>query len=377
MKRDKNKLIGTKHILSFARKGILLFFLTCLAFFASLNGQTPKIWPTEISFNYEGGSSNDAITIKKNASSTISAPEYIRSESSVTKNENCAYIKSQGNRKIKVKFNSNNSNMNYLIKATVIFGTGLGNICEIFVAPCDLNSKVFTIELPVSVPSSVGKRTFTWKWEATALPINSPYCPITCTAVNTEHTYYTLLSPPQSPVVEPWTDVLDLTCIWASGKTTESQVVAEITQDAYAYFDQVKYYNGGGTHAAGTVFNLTLFLSQGWGDCRDMSAVVQVFTWMMGGSTTRVRQINSTSPYSENFSYKAIDPFGSVQSWHTGTWNFHQIGWYNNVYDACMRIKQSDPRIAVNEDVNGTYKTDLFSSGSWEPKTPFYYTTVY
>jgi len=68
--------------------------------------------------------------------------------------------------------------MNYPVKATVISGTGIGNVCEMFVAPCDLNSKVFTIELQGAIPDSVGKRTFTGKWEATALPINSPYCPV-------------------------------------------------------------------------------------------------------------------------------------------------------------------------------------------------------
>jgi hypothetical protein len=61
--------------------------------------------------------------------------------------------------------------MNYLVKATVISGTGIGNICEMFVAPCDLNTTVFTIELSGSIPGSVGKRTFTWKWEATALSL--------------------------------------------------------------------------------------------------------------------------------------------------------------------------------------------------------------
>jgi hypothetical protein len=162
MKRNKNKLIGTKYILSFARKGILLFFLICFTIPVSLNGQTPKIWPTEISFNYDAGSTTyDALTIRKNVDDEITVPEYVRNESSEIRNEQCAYIKSQSNRKIKVKFNSNNSNMNYLVKATVISGTGMGNICEMFVAPCDLNSTVFTIELSGSVPSSIGKSTFT------------------------------------------------------------------------------------------------------------------------------------------------------------------------------------------------------------------------
>jgi hypothetical protein len=233
MRKNKYKLIRAILLMPEVKKCLLMLFLAKFILIGNLNAQTPKIWPTEISFNYEGGSSNDAITIKKNASSTIAAPEYIRSESSITKNENCAYIKSQGNRKIKVKFNSNNSNMNYLVKATVISGTGIGNICEMFVAPCDLNTTVFTIDIQGTIPSSVGINTFTWKWEATALPINSSYCPITCSSVNTTHTYYTLLNVPKSPETTPRTDILDYACEWANGSTTENLVCTNILSNGF------------------------------------------------------------------------------------------------------------------------------------------------
>lgn len=209
MKRNKNKLIGAKHLLPKEKKRLLMLLLTILAIIGNLYAQNPQIWPTQISFNYEDGSSNDAIKIRKNASSSISVPEYVKD----IRNENCAYIMGQSNRKIKVKFNSNNSNYNYMVKATVIengSGSGIGNVCEVFVAPCDFNTTEFTITLSGVVPEGIDKRTFTWKWEATALPINAPYCPIACTSVNTTHTFYTLLDEPHAPITEPWTEVLDL-----------------------------------------------------------------------------------------------------------------------------------------------------------------------
>jgi len=252
MKRNKNRLIGAMRLLPKVKKCLLMLFLAIFSLIGKLDAQTPQIWPVEISFNYESSSTNnDAVTIRKNASTKIPVPEYIKD----SRNESCAYIMGQSNRKIKVKFNSNNSNMNYIVKATVISGTGIGNSCEIFVAPCDLNSTVFTLELSGFIPNSIGKRTFTWKWEATALPINSPYCPIACTSVNTTHTYYTLLSTPKAPMPEPWTNVLDLACIWASGQSSDYSVISSITEGSYNNLG--KKYWGGGSHAVFPNFNLT------------------------------------------------------------------------------------------------------------------------
>lgn len=364
----KNKEILYKDIFKCCLAVILFMVSSGYSVFAT----DVSIWPKEIEFDYDRSSyTYDAITIKSSSSTRIAVPEY---QHSVRSNE-VAYIKGYSNRKIKVSFDANCTNMHLLINLTVISGTGIGTVCNYFV---DNYTKLddITLTLSGSIPSTVGEREFTWRWEVYAIPIGSSICAAT-TYSDTDHSYYTLLAAPQSPVAEPWTPVLDLTCDWASGKTTEAQVVEEITKGAYSYFDQHKDYSGWDTHAACSTFNLTGFLNATWGDCRDLSAVVQVFTWMMGGSSTRVIMINDPRGDIEDFDYNAIDPFGDNQGWHTGNWNFHQVGWYNNVYDACMRIKQSDPRVAVNENVYGSYKTDLRDSGAWSPKTPFYYTTVY
>lgn len=183
----------------------------------------------EISFNYEDGSSNDAIDIRKNATDDISVPEYVNG----LRNDTSAYIKNQSSLRIKVMFNSNNSNMNYLVKATVISGTGIGNVCEMFVAPCDLNTTEFTIDIQGTIPSSVGINTFTWKWEATALSINSPYCPITCTSVNTTHNYFTLFAPPKQPISEPRTDILNHAFEWANGETDVENLCIAILNNGF------------------------------------------------------------------------------------------------------------------------------------------------
>jgi len=97
--------------------------------------------------------------------------------------------------------------------------------------------------------------------------------------------------------------------------------------------------------------------------------VVHVFTRAIGGSQTDVRRIDGP------FGAQSIDPVGSP-GWGATSWNFHQVGNYSNVYDACLRFDPSDPRIPRNEDVDGTYKDDLYDSGTWSPQAPFDYTTV-
>lgn len=352
MKKNKSRLIRAIHFLPSAKKCLVMLILTYFALIVNLDAQTPKIWPAEISLNYEGGSSDDAITIKKNASTTISAPEYIRSESSVTKNENCAYIKSQSNRKIKVKFNSNNSNMNFLVKATVISGTGIGNICEMFVAPCDLNSKVFTIELPVSVPGSVGKRTFTWRWEATALPINSPYCPVTCTNVNTTHTYYTLLATPQAPMSTPWTEVLDYACVWAANQTTSANVAQKVTEGIYYMedtdddidYDYTSFYcdDYDELRLSDFLYHIKT-ISNVKVNCTDCGNLVNVFTAAVGCQSHSKRIWHGIST-------KEIDPIGNSFGWGAVSWSYHQYGWFNDlVDDASLRLdRYGMPRVPTN-----------------------------
>jgi hypothetical protein len=304
MEKNKNKLIEAIHLLPKEKKCLLMLFLTIFALIGNLDAQTPQIWPTEISFNYDANSNTyDALNIQKNASTSISVPEYVKD----LRNENCAYIMSQNSRKIKVKFNSNNSNINYLVKATVISGTGIGNICETFVAPCDLNSKVFTIELSGSIPNNVGKRTFTWKWEATALPINSPYCPITCTSVNTTHTFYTLLATPQAPMSTPWTDVLDYACVWASGESSFSNATTKITESLYVSGFDYETSAGASRYGGWTVFNLTQFLSELGNsydvNCLDMGKAVTTFANSIGCNIF-------LTTFSGGFALNCIDPIG-------------------------------------------------------------------
>ena len=348
-------------------------------FFNPANAQTLQVFPAAIYFNYDWESNTeDALTMLDNGAGTAS-PEFSVGERS----DPAAYIMGQSSRKIWVEFEDENE---YEIKAHLLVtltksgGTGdaIGTVCNIFIPNYPLGSREDRpIQLTGDLPDAVGKHQFEWEWEIYAIPVNEPGFSAGWNTSNTEHTYYTILAAPIEPVEEPWANVLDLACSWAANADTEQEILAGVTVGAYNYFSTIKEYTGGSDNVLHDQFNLTQFLSSGYANCEDMSAVVQVFTWMLGGTETEILTINNKVPDVQDFYYKRIKPIGSSSWWENGKWNFHQVGWLNNVYDACIML-DSIPRVPVNEDVNGSYKEDLYNSGSWVPYTgyTFHYTVV-
>ncbi len=370
MKKNKNRLISLVFLIPLLKKHLMLFFIS-LPLYSALNAQTPQIWPAEVSFNYSG---SNAISVQKDKT-TITSPEYKRNFTTITKDDSyAAYLVGQGKISIKVKFNSSDASMNYLVKATVISGNGIGNICEIFVAPCDLDSKVFTIELPTALPTSISKKSFTWKWEATALPTSSSLCPITCTSVNTTHTVYTLLSTPQAPIGTPWIEVLDYSCVWASGQTSNTGVMQKIVEGLYNNTGFLYDINSGApryTSYSTQSFNLSSMLSDIGGsqiivNCYDMGKAVSIFANILG--------CNSNYAFTNPFGYlnciKAIgrgwsnNPFyasmgtvpimGEDDDYYDGRSGFgnHAFCMFGgSIYDACLKVDtDSNPDAAPHTE---------------------------
>lgn len=181
-------------------------------------------------------------------------------------------------------------------------------------------------------------------------------------------------------MLEPWVSVLDYACDWASGQATEYNVVWNITEKAYTELG--KEYESDYSHAEFPGFDLTSFFEEDWADCRDMSAVVQVFTNALGGKNVMIQSISYESP--DFFRYKPICKIGKdcedPDTWYMGGyWQFHQFGYLNNVFDACIMIDKFNPRIPLNEPINGSYKDDLYDGGpgAWEHDSVRRYTYVY
>jgi hypothetical protein len=181
---------------------------------------------------------------------------------------------------------------------------------------------------------------------------------------------------PQDDKIQPWVQVLNYACVRAKGKSSKDDAVEEITKQAYTDFGQTKIYNGYQTHTVGTTCNLTGILAGTVVDCRDMSAVVQLFSQIVGVSDIQVRVIEGYST-GQGFNYKPIKAIGSTTSWASGNWNFHQVVWYGgNIYSACELLNQTSPKQAVGMSLS-EYKSLLYDSGTWNLVTPFVITTFY
>lgn len=307
-----------------------------------------EVGVTFVWFDYESGNTNDALNIRIDKTHDVITPEW---DYPGGWNYPYANIKSQSNRKVKTRFWHLHDDITSIhIYANDYYGEGVGPLPEMNV-PFTLvtgggASDLMTFTSTGYVNYAVRRYTSAkYQWRATK--VNGVTLPSYVQFTQTTHVHYVTLATPQSPMAEPWTDVLTYSCNWASGRTTESAVVSKITEKAYIVLGNTHEYFGGDSHTPTTTFDLTDFFDEDWADCRDMSAVVQVFTNAVGGSSIQVRKING------QFVYNPILPIGH-STWVTGAWNFHQVGYLSNVYDACLKLNQSDPRIPINESINGS-----------------------
>ncbi len=236
------------------------------------------------------------------------------------------------------------------------------------------------VVFPISgkTPNAVKKTTTdTWQWKAGN--INGDGGSFVCDFdVSGPHTVYTILGEPVAPWSNiygnrrnGWVTVLDFACLWAETATNNSAVVSRITTGAYSGFG--KTYDGSQSHTYGTHCFLSNMLSDSVVDCRDMSAVVHLFSNILGVSGVQVKPVGGP------FWYKRILPINST-TWVDGAWNFHQFGWYDGaVYDACVKLRESAPYIPVHDELNGSYKTNLYdeaktsqySGWGWTPEPAF------
>jgi len=307
-----------------------------------------------LKFDYDHSSNTyDAVDIRVNYSSDIPVPEWTTFGET---NEKMAYIKSSSSRKIKAQFWCDLANNYWKIGADVLNGTGFGNLPSIWVEiPSSHTSSYVTYTADGTVPGTVDIRNFRWNWyvwwgdDTRSLPKSSAAQKLSVETTG-PHYYYTLLD-------------------WASGKSSSSQALNALTTTLYT--NSELYYNGYQSHYKiyynKCVFKLTDFLSDWYeADCQDCGMFLSTLSSSIGASLQQTRRIQG------GFYTKSILPIGwSDYDWTTASWSFHHIAWLNNVYDACLKLKQSDPRIPINENIDDPYKIDLYNSGNWSLKTPF------
>jgi hypothetical protein len=169
-----------------------------------------------------------------------------------------------------------------------------------------------------------------------------------------------------------WSHVIKDACEWMPGYgyTSAQQLDARKRLAYKAYMSSEKDYDGERTHCdgSGATFYMWDFITdpEEWADCRDMSSWWEKLCHAVGLSVD-ARRINGP------FDTKWINPIGDTPASGPTSWNFHQVGWSSNVFDPCIKLNESTPRVPQDENINNPYKTDLYQpdSGSWSPQSPF------
>jgi len=233
------------------------------------------------------------------------------------------------------------------------------------------NPEYVTLRLAGPAPSAVRKSADVWQWQMS--DFNGGGSPALTIGTSGVHTVYTVLDEPVAPWTNavaaahaPWSSVLDQACDWAAGATNADDVVAALTPHAYAGFGKV--YDGSQSHSFGTTCHLSAMLADSVADCQDMSAVLQLFSAALGVSGVQVRRVGGP------FMFQPLQPIGQTV-WTSGSWRFHQFGWYEGtVNDACTTLREAAPYVPVHDDLDGNYRNNLFSSGTWLPLDPSGYT---
>jgi len=272
--------------------------------------------------------------------------------------------------------------MHLIINLTVTSGTGVGTVCNYFVANYTALDWI-TLQLSGNIPGSVGIRNFTWQWLVYAIPNDAAYCSATST-FNTSHTYYTLLAAPQEPMSEPWSSVLDYACNWASGQTSSSSSSQKIveglynnTDFLYDTYDGSPRYTYNGTTSS---FNLTSMLSEIGGtniviDCYDMGKALKIFGNALGcgliyvfsypfGYLNCIKAIGrgwSNNPFYSNPSYSSYQIVGEDDDYNDGRSSFGNHAFCRistTYYDACLKVDTDANPDAVPHTESWAYGWD-------------------
>ena len=222
--------------------------------------------------------------------------------------------------------------------------------------------------VPVTVYTVLATPTGPWQ-VADSPPVTRPplYDPLTGVTTTFPPTY-------PDDLKQPWVSVLDLACTWVKGASTQKDAVAEITRDAYIEFGKTKTYNGFGSLSKSTHCNLSTLMSDWYNlvDCQDMSAVVQLFSQIVGVDGIQVVRVDGHSILGgpDGFKFKPIKAIGN-STWESGNWMFHQVVLYDGkIYSACEMLDQANPTQAVGMTWT-EYKRLLYESGNWVEEAPF------
>jgi hypothetical protein len=355
-----------------------------------------------IKFNHNTGSATaDALNIRRNATQTVTVPEWRQGVSVNPEDSPAAYsIADTTGHTITIQANFRRLDpalgsveiravdpvvdppgpggcMGWLwtlIQALVraIAGNVLGDVKArqvSFGAGGETGFQTFELQNLRLWTVGVGVRTTTWTWQYRVA--GGPWTDI----ATTTHRIYSVLHVPTAPWQQapynagantqlPWTEVLDHACQWAVLATDRDAAAGRVTQRVNGLGPSIITYDcptGGSTKYAIGAFNLTAFLERltggpGLGEfvnCTDCATITSTFANAIGCDLWQSRMYGAMS-----FGLNPMLGIGSgiwepcCLSHPSGIWSgsfsYHEVAWKgacgvdDEVFDACLKV-DGDP----------------------------------
>jgi len=347
-----------------------------------------------IKLNHDGGAAtSDALNIRRNKTTPINVPEWVRGVSTTPEDAPAAYgiAETKGNTlTIQARFSTNEKKLmkkgvqvravdpssnpggdpgcsggcsgflkwlGWLIQLLV--GNVLGDVKARWVS-FDSSGwtafEMFQLQHVRLWDVGVGIHTTSWRWQYREKQ-NDPWKDF----ATSDHRIYVLLEVPKAPWQQspytsantqlPWTDVLDRACVWAFGATTRDQAAEKVTHNVYGLGPSIVEYdcpNGGSSWYSSGSFSCTAFLDllaggPGLGryvNCSDCATIVSTFANAVGCDLWQSRM-------GYWFDLNELLAIGS-NVWQTacgwGGFSYHEVAWKDGctandpVWDACLQV---------------------------------------
>lgn len=314
-----------------------------------------KIDITAIKFNHTSGTiTTRALMIRKNLTQNITPPEWTPANNDGIKAKAAYSIADTTGNTITVeaKFTCDTPGAKVFIRTTG--GQSFGNVS---VTEVTLDNNYLSFPLTGTDLATGGidilKNEWTWQykvgdggaWENIGV---------------TRFMVYTTLSRPRAPWSYdtnfsddqlPWTDVLDVTNVWAKNATSEADVKKAITERMYglgATTPRHLTYDGRSVYSNLVYFKCTEFLSWLNGNialgnvvnCSDCATIVSSFTNILGCALWQ-------GEMGYNFALRDLLAIGST-TWalpfSNGRFSYHEVAWEapcdinDNLFDACLQV---------------------------------------
>ena len=312
-----------------------------------------------IEFNHDpGAATHDAMNIRKNATQSVTLPEWRRFACINPEDSPAAYsVASTKGHPITIHvslsctdpaIHSAEIRVPHHVKVeNVHFTGGVSGV-----VPFEL------IDPPVT-HGRVGVWDLDWRWEYRVPPHHHWHH-----LADTRHRIYVVLDLPTAPWDQtpftganlqiPWVEALSYACHWAHGATSKDEAKRRITESVYALGPGVVQYDcpgGGASHYSAGNFDCTAFLDLlkgGLGNgiyvnCSDCATILSTFANLVGCDLWQ-------SQMGYGFDLNPLLAIGS-SVWQTacgwGGFSYHEVAWENactaadDVWDACLKVNGS------------------------------------